>query len=269
MMPHFRRWIFIFSIAAALSAGHSATAQAGLIPWLYDAIFGPNVPRGHYGAGYAPMGGHYGGATLAPATAYMPPRTSYMMPSSASYTMGYAASDPCAPICDPCGTGACVGGACGTSFPPATGTSAPPAVDPEIDPVPTYGDPPPSGDTAPPADDDGFGPRTNEPDEFGSEAMRPTGPLDPETTIRQRESAPTQPMKEDQQNSGEGDADPTANDAGPSLGVDKLVTWRVSPKMKRLTLKANFANPVVARRTASVNEDWVPASQQTKVVVSK
>lgn len=258
------RWTFIVTCALALFTSGTATAQAGLIPWLYDAIFGPNVPYGYgYQAGYAPMVGYRGYA--ASVTSYMPAAPSY-----ASYSMA------CAP-CDPCGGGACVGGSCGTNYAPARIEPIPAINEPPLadQPVPTY-DTPSSGsgatDSTPP--DEGFRQRSTDPADtnstddtnFGGETesfRQPMeGSLGPETTIRQREAAPVTPMNEDQDGqNGNGKA---ATDAGPVL--DNLVTWRVAPSTKRLPLRASFVNPVVARRPVPVNQGWEPASAGTKLV---
>jgi hypothetical protein len=66
----------ILVLALALVPGQFATADAGVIPWLYDAVFGP---VGHYGSG----GYGYGG--YAYRSPYSGPRVSYMMPAAPAY----------------------------------------------------------------------------------------------------------------------------------------------------------------------------------------
>lgn len=250
------RWTCIALCSLAFITGTSATAQAGLIPWLYNAIFSP-VPYGYgYQAGYAPMTAGY-------------PSTSYMMPSYASYAPSFGAcASACAP-CAPCAGGigvggACVGGACGTSYTPGPinpipATNEPPLAD---GPEPTYQ--PDSQSNGSSTDstqpDEGFRSREDSTEPYDTGAFRqPTGPLGPETTIRQREAAPTSPMDDDQDGNG------AANDTtGPIL--DHLVTWRVAPAVKRLPIRAQFDNPLVARRPLPVNQGWEPAAQGTRIV---
>lgn len=112
-------------------------SQAGVIPWLYDAIFGPPGSMmaysggGYYGgggaytAGYAPYWSGY-----APAFGYGgcgPCQTTSYAPAGCC--------DPCQSSCSPCGGGcavgspcsggACLGGACGMAPLPASGRPTP------------------------------------------------------------------------------------------------------------------------------------------------
>lgn len=124
-----------------------STGEAGIIPWTYDAIFGPvgsmgyTGYRGAYSAGYAPYSAGYApyGARYAPAwgdmysTGYAPYSAGYA--PAGDYYAGYAggwAGGGCntcnaGPVyanfggadcgCSPCGGGgcnACVGGNCAT-----------------------------------------------------------------------------------------------------------------------------------------------------------
>lgn len=85
----------ILVLALALVPGQFSTADAGVIPWLYDAVFGP---VGHYGYG----GYGYGGYGTAYQYPYSGPRISYAVPTwsgqsncgpagcaPASYSVGY------------------------------------------------------------------------------------------------------------------------------------------------------------------------------------
>ena len=64
----------ILVLALALVPGQFSTADAGVIPWLYDAVFGP---VGHYGYG----GSGYGGYGTAYRYPYAAPRISYAVPT--------------------------------------------------------------------------------------------------------------------------------------------------------------------------------------------
>ena len=85
----------ILVLALALVPGQFSTADAGVIPWLYDAVFGP---VGHYGYG----GYGYGGYCTAYRYPYAAPRISYAVPTwsgttkcgpagcaTTSYSVGY------------------------------------------------------------------------------------------------------------------------------------------------------------------------------------
>lgn len=155
----------------------SSTSEAGVIPWMYNAIFGPG--RGPYGysyygpsyysAGYGWTGGSYGGGCCG-------------APVMAAYRPSYGCCDPCAVPCNPCGVA--VAGTCGVPQCTTTGSSPLPS-SPSAAPVPsnaspkTYAEPDKfekpaaaSGstdpnNTAPPTpareSDSGFGPRKPRP----------------------------------------------------------------------------------------------------------
>ena len=82
----------ILVLAVALIPGQFSTADAGVIPWLYDAVFGP---VGHYGYG----GYGYGG--YAYRYPYAAPQVSYAMPAVSPYR----APSNCGP--SGCGTAGC------------------------------------------------------------------------------------------------------------------------------------------------------------------
>ena len=69
----------ILVLALALVPGQFSTADAGVIPWLYDAVFGP---VGHYGYGGYGYGGYSSTAYRYP---YAGPQVSYTMPGARTY----------------------------------------------------------------------------------------------------------------------------------------------------------------------------------------
>lgn len=85
-MKTINRRIGVASVAAAVVAGAFSTSQAGVIPWIYDAIFGP--------AYYSPYAGPY--APMSYSAGYWP---SSCGPSGCRVSCG-----PCA---SPCSTGKC------------------------------------------------------------------------------------------------------------------------------------------------------------------
>ncbi len=141
------------ALAAVVLLSSGPSAQAGLIPWTYNAIFGPvgstfaprgSYYRGAYYGGYAPaaVGGacntcNYGagyGYTSNYYSGYAPVYGSSYGVSGMSYGNGCG--------CSPCATGNCVGG-CATgncsSYSPATGTtSVPTPANPTPTPTQTF-----------------------------------------------------------------------------------------------------------------------------------
>jgi hypothetical protein len=74
------RWFGILALSLALIPGQLSTADAGVIPWLYDAVFGP---VGHYGySGYGYGGYSHGASYRYP---YAGSQVSYVMPASPVY----------------------------------------------------------------------------------------------------------------------------------------------------------------------------------------
>ncbi len=172
----------------AALCGAPTPSEAGVIPWMYDAIFGYGhhspgwgygAPYGGYMTGYAPFynatyaqpayGPSYGGGACCGNTVGYAPWTGY------SYDAGCCS--PCGQSCNPCcgsscGTGCdpgcnnCPGGNCGTgstntvpSTPADSGTGA----------NPTYAPPTSTNDRTLPADQ--FGPARNR--DFGSGMSNP------------------------------------------------------------------------------------------------
>ena len=181
-------------VAAMLLTGIAipSSAQAGLIPWAYNAIFGPSQMYGYGAPGYGYSVGY-------PRTMTM---SSYYSPAWGAYTAGYAPSfgydafggglgtygyaSPCAPCgCNPCGTcaggcasgncingncinGNCASGNCGAGYAPDIQNGPTPEPTqanpnpPEAKP-PVNSNPPVNPNTTPPIDDfTRVPPRTND-----------------------------------------------------------------------------------------------------------
>lgn len=185
--------------------GAPARSEAGVIPWMYDAIFGyghhsggwgggygGGAAYGGYTTGYAPFytasyggasygGGSYGGGNCCGSTTSYAPWTGY---ASGSY--GDGCCSPCGTGgCNPCGAGAC-GNGCGTSCDPgcgndcpggncgtSSGTSAVPSrpSDQGAGQNPTYA-PPTTNDRTPPRDQ--FGPADQNRGGLGTGSSVPT-----------------------------------------------------------------------------------------------
>ncbi|MBC7817196.1 MAG: hypothetical protein IAG10_09940 [Planctomycetaceae bacterium] len=128
--------------AFVLAISITSASQAGVIPWVYDAIFGPVHYRSY---GYSPYAVSYSrpvvirsyapasyGYSYAPASGCAPCSTSYYVP--VSYSMPSSGCGSCgpvamAPLSGPCGTvtytSSTQGCLSGCSVSPATATSEP------------------------------------------------------------------------------------------------------------------------------------------------
>ena len=150
--------LMMLGVCGLLAVTTTATAEAGIIPWTYNAIFGPvgstfaARPTYGYGANY---GASYGGNACCGTTAnyysagYAPYTTNYGYTTSytpyyagyAPYTAGYSAygcnncgtCNSCNNGCNTCGYGCatnccnnCASGDCGTGLTPAAGTTTNP-----------------------------------------------------------------------------------------------------------------------------------------------
>ncbi|HWL07155.1 MAG TPA: hypothetical protein VNQ76_01965 [Planctomicrobium sp.] len=204
MLPQNSRFLSKLWIHACLmgALSVSTTAQAGLIPWSYNAIFGygPVFPNRYYaGAPMSPYGS--GGMTYAagyPGTfSGGVPVTSYYGSSDWGWggfaQQGFSGQgfsgdgcnpcrpvcNPCGPVCNPCGNGSCADGNCGNAC--ESGYS--PSIQNGPTPEPTPADRNPPKTSPPPANPPA--PRNEPPlDEF---RPAPTGndnrPISPNSTI--------------------------------------------------------------------------------------
>jgi hypothetical protein len=140
--------------------GAPRTSQAGIIPWMYDAIFG----YGHHQAGWGygggwgmPYGGYMTGYAPAYPVSYAAPMGGACCGATTNYAPWYDSSGCCSPCgispcggCDSgCAGGNCPGGNCGT-----TPASTPPSQTPSTGgsgATPTYANPatPPATRTLP------------------------------------------------------------------------------------------------------------------------
>lgn len=198
-MRGFRRQKLVVALTGLLCLGAGVPAEAGLIPWAYNAVFGTGPVYGGYAYGYAPPAYGYGAA-------YSPvwTQSSYYSPAWSTYTVGYAPAFSyasygigianygyatpccsCAPCsCDPCGGVGCSGGDCSTGN---CGAGYTPDIKngPTPEPTPTHQPPaadPPANRPTPPVDDfTRVPPRTNDNPMPGGSVPANTSP--PSSTI--------------------------------------------------------------------------------------
>lgn len=265
----------MLAVAVALAMGLSTPrgADAGLIPWLYDSIFGYGPCCGFgYARPYAPP-------MWSPQPAFAPPpmapMTSYYGPVVTNY------GNPCANPCDPCGVGTpCPGGDCGVRyFPPADESGDEPtrATPPEPDDrTPRTYERPEADDFTPatPRERDTPPPARDESDEVLPEPFRRPAPADPSGTDRPDggEARPLSPLDSDSENDDEvlprsspapsdgSQGEPQGNEEDEVLptispgdvqidpiDVQSSPVARIEPHRRRIAVTAGYRIPTVAR----------------------
>ena len=263
--------------ALGLWGGSVPSAEAGLIPWAYDAIFGPPGSQRSYYRGGATYGANYGGAccgqTYGNAAYGYSGEPNYFAPLPAGLSGPSMAPSPCGPGgcgtsfygpepagccgqpgCGPqgCGPGGCASGQCGVANPePSFGPIAPTPT-PANELPRTY-----ENNSAPSSP--GFQPRgegyvpmrdtnTESPEEFKDPVPAPS-------TNPSRTPAPVDPLGEDD----------AGIRRGPMLDLDGKVTWRATPARTRLVLRANYSGAKVQRQPVYPKTDWVTYPGATDV----
>jgi hypothetical protein len=256
MRTHIRR-SGIALLVAGLVTSLLSTTQAGVIPWLYDAIFGPAYP--HYYGGYAPGWSAYGCAPKGcapcnPCRVGYSPRSSNSCASGACSTTAFYG--PCGATCST--TVACAGSAhteVGKLAPEPE--DVPPAAKTLDDaPVPDpakldleHSKPSVSGVAAPDeatgAEDTGFG--TGERGSDSTDVFSPPV-VRPESGTTE-ESAPAAP-----------------EEAPPTLDLDNRTGWSVPVNKQRIGLRSSFRNARIARHAQQLDRDYViPVSSTVHV----
>lgn len=270
--------VLICCCSLGLIGGSAATGEAGLIPWMYNAIFGPVGSVG-YGGGYSVGYRGYGYGAARPYYGYSPVAAPGMQAAF------YAPADPfgacCPTACCPtpcCPTAAgpsagCPSGQCGLNYAPLepNGTITP---IPQGQPVP-QGQPIPPGQAEPPRtyadepetpadgtepENEGFRPRTE--GEASPPAADARSNFRQESVIRGRRPAPMNAEAVD-------GADNVDSETlkFPALNLDSKVTWRSAPKRTRMPIHANFSSPFVARTNVRIapQSEWIPVARPAEM----
>ena len=286
-----KRWIRFSAIlgAACLSAGLAAPAEAGIIPWTYNAIFGPVGSNAGYSSGTTTA--NYGGGGACCGDGGGPMGNSYLGP-------GYA-FDPYGPAvgmgggCGSCGTGGCATGCCGVrsffgrrcclpcgfscggcslggcgSGGCSTGSCG------------AGGCANGQCDTGLPANSSqGFGPSPESPNgpppRPQTFANPPTpgsagGNYGPEPNVpasaipgKAKEPAPS-PMPPEASND-----NTESGFHGPAFGLDGKVTWRPAVQRERIELRPRYTSAKVARRTVYPKSNWVELPERHEEIAKK
>jgi hypothetical protein len=265
-----RRLIIGLICAVALSSASNQQANAGVIPDVYNFVFGPPGtpyfrssyygPAYGYGANYQPAP-YYRVRSYYSPTPYYRVRSYYSPACSTCQPCGiaYPPCSPCAVGCSPCGiTGSCPSGNCAVS------SRTPVPADDNWRPTPADDGPPPTY-----KEGDGFGAsgQSEDPDADGG---RESESLKPATDVPQRNGAPVKDPEADDANDKEAgeEAQPAKTDevVFPPLNVDDKITWRARPIRKRLTIRSRFPTPSIARNRVNPNDKWVSVPTETKIV---
>ena len=236
MKLNFRPKLKVWVLSLTMLCGSASTSQAGIIPWLYDSIFGPvGVPfqAGYgyrYGANYGAYYGSYGyGAG--------------QCCNTCNTVANYAPASGCC-------TTACASNDC--SIPAVGSSTSNRQPTPAVVPGKTLSDEPDNGVLP----DDGFRKRSEEavpdPEPEKTDAFKIPGKeaVTPEST-------PVPAVIED---------DPNAvNPPVPVLNLDTAMTTHPIVHRTRTEYHARFVSPSLARRVRVINADWVPAASETRV----
>ncbi len=286
-------WTSVALCSLSLVAFSATESNAGVIPWMYDAIFGP-VGSPYY-AGYAPLGGGFYGARACGSCgprlgrraafygpAFYGPVTSYSVGcstgrcSTGTCSTGDCSTSGCstAYYVSPGGnlmlsSGSCATGSCGTTYSANYESLQPePAKLGELQSVPakkapqTFSNEPATKPMT--TEDDGFRPRQS-----GEEAPKETAPFEtdafkvptPAAEEKTPELAPVPKKIEEGKDAGSDGVQI------PTLNLDRKVAWRWTPTRERTTLRADFRTPRVARHVppAPTNSGWEVVTPEQKL----
>ncbi len=248
MKLYFRQQMKVWVLTLTVLCGSASTSQAGIIPWIYDAIFGPvGVP---YQAGYGYRYGANYGSYYSP-YAY---GTGYGWGGYAGYGV---AGNQCCNTCNTtvtnyapttgCCTTACAGNDC--NVPAAGSSTSNKQPTPAVVPGKTLSD-------EPATPDDGFRKRSDEP--VPDPALEKTDAFKiPGKDAVTPEETPVPAVIED---------DPNAvNPPIPVLNLDTATTTHPVIRRTRTEYHARFVSPSLARRVRAINADWVPAASETRI----
>ncbi len=278
----------IAGLAATLIGGALTSTQAGIIPWAYDAIFGPNY-YGGYSASYGP-------APMSYSAGYAP----YSPCGPGGCGVPYAASscNTCAP-CSPCSTGTCTPRVsyCAPCEVACNSTCTPQTTWKSAQPTP-----------ATPKAEVGTKVRINngnsgEPDLENPRGNRQYPPLESELKkpIQESESVPVEPRSNsngdagfgptNKSESGQGTFQPPkgstdtdtskSKKSGPTFGdldaqasrrplnLDNKSTWSLSsnlPQQRAVATQSRFGEAKIARRPSNVKADPATVASGNAVV---
>jgi len=259
MRTHFRRTGIVLLVGGLVTSLLSTT-QAGVIPWLYDAIFGPAYPQ--YYAGYAP-GWSARGCAPASCAPCNPCRVGYAPRGSAGCASGVCSTTA---FYGPCGTTCSTTTACAGTSDTEVGKLAPepdngpPAAKTFDDaPVPDparldleHSKPSVSGVAAPDgttgAEDTGF-----EPGSRGDESNDVFAP----PVVRPEDGAANEAAP----------AEPEA--PAPTLDLDNRTSWNVPVSKQRIGMSAAFRNARIARHVEQRNDDYVIPVRSTARIAGR
>jgi hypothetical protein len=278
-----KRWIRFSAIlgAVCLSAGIAAPAEAGIIPWTYNAIFGPVGSNAGYGytAGYRGAccggGGVMGNSYLGPGYAFDPYGPAIGMGGGGCSSCGTGGCGPggCGVnafygpggCCSPCGFGGCGLGGCGLGGCSTGGCGAGGCANGQCDTgAASQGfQPSPESPNGPPPRPQTFANPPNPPNPAGGNYG--PAPSAPASAIpgKAKEPAPAEPMPEANNDNTD------SGFPGPAFGLDGKVTWRPAVQRERMELRPRYTSAKVARRTVYPKSNWVELPERHEEIAKK
>src|SRR6185369_12573118 len=230
------------TLACSLAAisGVATSGEAGVIPWAYNAIFGPSYNGGGYYRGY------YGGASYGP-VGYSPMYGGCVTGACGTSTYygpvawGGCCPTTCAPCSSGCGPSGCGGVATTYGSTGCTNSVTPATSNPPPGPPSTF-----EGDNSPRPPR----PASAEP---GWDATKDRTGTEGDQEFKSPKKGATPPSI------------PPDEAKGPILNLDEKVAWRPTATRERLPLKTGYANARVVHTPTYAKTDWVPVPSAAKV----
>lgn len=255
----------LLALVLSVSGGFETSAHAGVIPWMYNAVFGPVGSMRGYQAGYGRGG-------------------------CCNYGPSYSSCSPCGGGCSPCSSGACgygggfsggcasgncggiaygggcASGNCGVNFTPdASSTNLIPTPDQNITPAPT-----PANRPSPTYRTDSAPNPTQVKPNLGGGTTQPVQPRTPDGDFSSPTPAPSSIPQNKKSPTGRPnmlDDKDTSAPARPLIDPGKsVVTWKSSSTPERVATRfANSRSVEVTRVGAFPNSRWEAVSVKPAV----
>lgn len=253
------KWSATLVCSACVLLLTASVGNAGLIPWVWNGIFGPHCPKNRCAPACAP----------ACSPSYAP---SPCGPGGCGVQSSYYAPSGCSSCgTSVCGVSSCDSGGCGPAGCPTGGCSIPTPATTERTPEPDTGVPQTYGNSGTGTkQDDNFQPTkpsAESPPPMPGEGSENIEAYKPEEPIPSKDPAPTPKLNEGEANPGSSSTNPTeagegAEKDGANAGPDLFnelhnVTWRPSVKNHRLTRRPTYAKARVIRRPRQAKGEWL------------
>lgn len=244
------RWLGTAACSVSVLLLGASVSNAGLVPWVWDALFGPNCPQNRCaqpvcGVSCAPAPTYYAPSPCGPSGCGV--QSAFFTPSGCS-TCGSTICGVSGCETGACGPAGCPTGQCGLT--PATGQRT---VEPDPPPAQTYSE---EGDSTP---DEGWNKTEGTEDPPSAETEEGTQETEAyknPTVVPGKDAAPTLDINEDDTTSPENET----GTMGPEFfnKFDDKVTWRPAIGRTRLQRRPTYAAARLIRKPRHAPGKWMP-----------